>query len=66
MEIATPHTEEVIRLVDKVGGFERLIQKSEVDGATSLKLDLSLDAPVIIVPYNTTSKKYVCLLGLIF
>ena len=59
MELATPHTEEVIKLVDKVGGFERLIQKYEADGATSLKLDLALDTPVIIVPYNTMSKKYV-------
>ncbi|TYG83675.1 hypothetical protein ES288_D01G187700v1 [Gossypium darwinii] len=28
MELATPHTEEVIKLVDKVGDFEWLIQKS--------------------------------------
>nr|KJB15491.1 hypothetical protein B456_002G180800 [Gossypium raimondii] len=28
MKLATPHTEEVIKLVDKVGDFEWLIQKS--------------------------------------
>lgn len=59
MELATPHTEEVIKFVDKVGGLEWLIQKCEIDGATSFKLDLSLDTPVIIIPYNSMSKKYV-------
>ncbi|KAM1723465.1 hypothetical protein COP2_022339 [Malus domestica] len=31
MELATPHTEEAIKLVDKVGGLEWLIQKYEID-----------------------------------
>ncbi|TQE02763.1 hypothetical protein C1H46_011592 [Malus baccata] len=59
MELATPHTEEAIKLVDKVGGFEWLIQKYEIDGATALKLDLSLDTPIIIVPRNSTSKDFI-------
>lgn len=59
MELATPHTEEAIKLVDKVGGFEWLIQKYEIDGAAALKLDLSLDTPIIIVPRNSTSNECV-------
>lgn len=59
MELATPHTEEVIKLVDKVGGFEWLIQKYEIDGAAALKLDLSLDTPIIIIPRNSTSTELV-------
>ncbi|KAB2599256.1 hypothetical protein D8674_009527 [Pyrus ussuriensis x Pyrus communis] len=59
MELATPDTEEAIKLVDKVGGFEWLIQKYEIDGATALKLDLSLDTPIIIVPRNSTSKDFI-------
>ncbi|PPS16895.1 hypothetical protein GOBAR_AA03703 [Gossypium barbadense] len=59
MELATPHTEEVIKLVDKVGDFEWLIQKSEIDGAAALKLDLTLDTPIIIVPRNSTSNEFV-------
>ncbi|XP_048235070.1 uncharacterized protein LOC8261314 isoform X2 [Ricinus communis] len=59
MELATPHTEEAIKLVDKVGGFEWLIQKYEIDGATALKLDLSLDTPIIIVPRNSMSKDFI-------
>lgn len=59
MELATPHSEEVIKLVDKVGGFEWLINKYEMDGATALKLDLSLDTPIIIVPRNSLSKELV-------
>jgi vacuolar protein sorting-associated protein 13A/C len=57
MELASPHTEEAIKLVDKVGGFEWLIQKTEIDGATALKLDLALDTPIIVVPRNSTSKE---------
>ncbi|XP_017974971.1 PREDICTED: uncharacterized protein LOC18603726 [Theobroma cacao] len=59
MELATPHTEEVIKLVDKVGDFEWLIQKSEIDGAAALKLDLTLDTPIIIVPRNSMSKDFI-------
>ncbi|XP_065863891.1 uncharacterized protein [Euphorbia lathyris] len=59
MDLATPHTEEAIKLVDKVGGFEWLIQKDEIDGATALKLDLSLDTPIIIVPKNSMSKDFI-------
>lgn len=59
MELATPHTEEAIKLVDKVGGIEWLIQKYEVDGASAVKLDLLLDTPIIVVPRNSLSKELV-------
>lgn len=59
MGLASPHTEEVVKYVDKVGGFEWLIDKNEIDGASALKLDLSLDAPIIIVPKNSMSKELV-------
>ncbi|GKV06822.1 hypothetical protein SLEP1_g18658 [Rubroshorea leprosula] len=59
MELATPHTEDVIKLVDKVGDFEWLVQKYEIEGAAALKLDLSLDTPIIIVPGNSTSKDFI-------
>lgn len=59
MELATPHTEDVIKLVDKVGDFEWLVQKYEIDGSTALKLDLSLDTPIIIVPGNSMSKDFI-------
>lgn len=61
MGLATPHTEEVIKLVDKVGDLEWLIQKYEIDGASAIKLDLSLDTPIIIVPRNSMSKEFVFL-----
>ena len=59
MELATPHSEEAIKLVDKVGDIEWLIDKYEIDGSSALKLDLSLDTPIIIVPRNSTSKEFV-------
>ncbi|KAL5700718.1 hypothetical protein ACHQM5_026131 [Ranunculus cassubicifolius] len=58
MELATPTTEEAIKLVDKVGGLEWLIQKYEMDGAVALKLDLSLDTPIIIVPRTSMSNDF--------
>ncbi|WOH07393.1 hypothetical protein DCAR_0726823 [Daucus carota subsp. sativus] len=59
MGLATPHTEEVVKYVDKVGGFEWLIEKNEIDGGSALKLDLSLDTPIIIVPRNSMSKDFI-------
>lgn len=59
MELATPRTEEAIKLVDKVAGIEWLIQKYEVDGASAMKLDLSLENPIIVVPRNSLSKELV-------
>ncbi|KAL6634351.1 hypothetical protein ACP70R_027022 [Stipagrostis hirtigluma subsp. patula] len=59
MELATPHTEEAIKFIDKVGGFEWLIQKYEIDGGSAIKLDLSLDTPIIIVPKNSQSEDYI-------
>ncbi|KAL1372338.1 hypothetical protein AAHE18_01G196400 [Arachis hypogaea] len=59
MELATPRTEEAIKLVDKVGGFEWLIKKHEIDGATALKLDLLLDTPIIIFPRDSLSKNFI-------
>nr|DAD29104.1 TPA_asm: hypothetical protein HUJ06_030572 [Nelumbo nucifera] len=59
MELSSPRTEEVIKLVDKVGGFEWLIQKSEIDGAAALKMDLSLDTPIIVLPRNSMSNDYI-------
>ena len=59
MGLATPHTEEAVKLVDKVGDFEWLIQKYEIDGAAAFKLDLSLDTPIIIVPKNSNSQEFV-------
>nr|GLL48492.1 uncharacterized protein LOC109169879 [Ipomoea trifida] len=58
MGLAAPHTEEAIKLVDKVGGIEWLIEKYEIDGASAVKLDLSLDTPLIIVPRNSTSEEF--------
>ncbi|XP_074383059.1 uncharacterized protein LOC141724723 isoform X2 [Apium graveolens] len=59
MGLATPNTEEVVKYVDKVGGFEWLIEKNEIDGGSALKLDLSLETPIIIVPRNSMSKDFI-------
>ncbi|MFS7909478.1 putative vacuolar protein sorting-associated protein [Helianthus anomalus] len=56
--LAAPNTEEAIEFVDKVGGFEWLIQQYEMDGSAALKLDLSLETPIIVVPRNSSSKDF--------
>ncbi|KAK9053434.1 hypothetical protein SSX86_030068 [Deinandra increscens subsp. villosa] len=56
--LAAPNTEEAIKFVDKVGGFEWLIHKYEMDGSAAIKLDLSLETPIIVVPGNSSSKDF--------
>lgn len=56
--LAAPNTEEAIKFVDKVGGFEWLIHKYEMDGSAALKLDLSLETPIIVVPRNSSSRDF--------
>ncbi|KAJ9559357.1 hypothetical protein OSB04_013971 [Centaurea solstitialis] len=56
--LAPPLPEEAFKFVDKVGGFEWLIQKYELDGAAAMKLDLSLETPIIVLPRNSMSKDF--------
>lgn len=56
--LAIPEAQHAIQVVDKVRGMEWLISQSEIDGSPSLKLDVSLDTPIIIVPQNSTSKNF--------
>nr|GEV02157.1 vacuolar protein sorting-associated protein 62 [Tanacetum cinerariifolium] len=56
--LAAPNTEEAIKFVDKVGGFEWLIHKYEMEGSAALKLDLSMETPIIVVPRNSSSKDF--------
>ncbi|XP_071698618.1 uncharacterized protein [Rutidosis leptorrhynchoides] len=56
--LAAPNTEEAIKFVDKVGGFEWLIQKYEMDGSAAIKLDLSLETPIILIPRNSSGKDF--------
>lgn len=51
------YLEEVIKFVDKVGGFEWLIQKYEMDGVIVLKLDFLLDILIIVVFKDFLSKE---------
>lgn len=38
-----------------VGGIESFIQQSEITGSTGIRFDISMDAPVIVMPRNSTS-----------
>jgi hypothetical protein len=54
--LATPQVQQVITVVDRVGGTEKLIQQSDMDGLPALKLNVSLDTPIIIMPRNSQSE----------
>ncbi|KAL3679175.1 hypothetical protein R1sor_022131 [Riccia sorocarpa] len=56
--LATPHVQQVITVVDKVGGIEKLIQQSDIEGGPAIKLDLSFDTPIIIMPRNSESHEF--------
>ncbi|KAL7618287.1 hypothetical protein Lser_V15G01600 [Lactuca serriola] len=56
--LAPPVSEEAIKFVDKVGGFEWLIKKYEMDGAAAMKLDLSLETPIIVVPRDSNGTDF--------
>lgn len=55
--LATPRTTQVVTVVDNVGGTEKLIQQSDVEGSTAVKLDLSLDTPIIFMPRSSKSQE---------
>ncbi|XP_024384462.1 uncharacterized protein [Physcomitrium patens] len=56
--LATPQTTQVVTVVDKVGGTEKLIQESDVEGSSAVKLDFSLDTPIIIMPRSSDSQEF--------
>ncbi|PTQ34792.1 hypothetical protein MARPO_0076s0036 [Marchantia polymorpha] len=56
--LATPQVQQVITVVDKVGGIEKLIQQSDIEGGPALKLNVSLDTPIIIMPRNSESREF--------
>lgn len=56
--LATPQAQQVTRVVDKVGGIEKLVRESDIDGAPALKLNIFLETPIIIMPRCSTSKEF--------
>lgn len=58
-ELASEKDGEAVKLVDRVGDIEWLINKYEIDGSASVKLDISLDTPIIIIPRTSISKELV-------
>lgn len=66
MEFVISYKEEMINLVDKVGGFEWMIQKYEIDGVIVLKLDFALDIFIIIILKNLMSKELVFFLYYVY
>lgn len=55
--LASPQATQVVTVVDKVGGTEKLIQQSDMEGSPAVKLDFSLDTPIIIMPRCSTSQE---------
>ncbi|MCO5593425.1 hypothetical protein L7F22_047439 [Adiantum nelumboides] len=56
--LSAPHTQHFTRVVDKVGGIEKLVPQSDIDGLPALKLNVYLETPIIIVPGDSASKDF--------
>ncbi|XP_024524741.1 uncharacterized protein LOC9654875 isoform X2 [Selaginella moellendorffii] len=48
----------IVKLKDKVGDAEKTFTQSEVQGAPAMKLDLSLNKPIVIFPKDTNSNSF--------
>lgn len=47
----------MMKLKDRASDYEKLFSQSEIQGQPSIKLDISLTKPVIIMPRGTHSKE---------
>ncbi|GBG70050.1 hypothetical protein CBR_g4878 [Chara braunii] len=56
--VTAPQVQNTVKVVDKVRGIERLIEQSEMEGGLALKLDVSMENPVIIVPSSSNSSDF--------
>lgn len=56
--LSAPHTQQLTRVVDKVGGIEKLVPQSDIDGSPALKLNVFLETPIIIMPGCSSSKDF--------
>eukprot|EP00850_Spirogloea_muscicola_P005223 SM000023S07679 [mRNA] locus=s23:814661:836470:+ [translate_table: standard] len=57
--LATPTAGQVVSVLDPVGGFERLIQQSDMAGQPGLSLDFKLDSPLIVMPQDSNAHDYI-------
>eukprot|EP00850_Spirogloea_muscicola_P018627 SM000173S02996 [mRNA] locus=s173:28246:52241:- [translate_table: standard] len=57
--LATPTAGQVVSVLDPVGGFERLIQQSDMAGQPGLSLDFKLDSPLIVMPRDSNAHDYI-------
>jgi vacuolar protein sorting-associated protein 13A/C len=55
--LSAPHAQHLTRVVDKVGGMEKFVPQSDIEGLPALKLNVSLDNPIIKMPKSSSSKE---------
>ncbi|XP_024542530.1 uncharacterized protein LOC9648284 isoform X1 [Selaginella moellendorffii] len=56
--LASPQTQQIITVFDAAGGTEKIMQQADMDGAPALRLNLSMDTPIIIMPRSSSSKEF--------
>eukprot|EP00250_Pteridium_aquilinum_P021886 c25256_g1_i1 orf=924-13886(-) len=56
--LSAPNSQQLTRVVDKVGGIEKLVPQSDIDGSPALKLNIFLETPIIIMPGCSASKDF--------
>nr|XP_009413254.1 PREDICTED: uncharacterized protein LOC103994598 isoform X1 [Musa acuminata subsp. malaccensis] len=58
MGLLPSNAEGVVKLKDQVTNSEKWVSKSEIEGSSAIKLDLSLSRPIILMPRHTKSLDY--------
>lgn len=55
MGLVPSDPKDVIRIKDQVTNSEKQLTRSEIEGSPAVKLDLSLNKPIILMPKRTDS-----------
>ncbi|XP_075505709.1 uncharacterized protein LOC142542773 isoform X1 [Primulina tabacum] len=58
MGLVPSNPKDVIKVNDQAANSEKWLTKGEIEGSPAMKLDLSLNKPIILMPQRTNSKDY--------
>ncbi|XP_073134921.1 uncharacterized protein [Henckelia pumila] len=58
MGLIPSNSKDVIKVNDQAANSEKWLTKGEIEGSPAMKLDLSLNKPIILMPQRTNSKDY--------
>lgn len=57
MGLVPSNPKDFIKVNDQAANSEKWLTKDEIEGSPAMKLDLSLNKPIILMPQRTNSKE---------